>query len=592
MKTKDEVLGRLVERSASYWGISRKEVNDPFLLMLYDVLATEFESLGDDIEAMQSEALMNMADFLLPEAMSLVRPAHAIASAAPVAPMGKLSPFSQFFVQVRTRDQMGKDLLQDVHFTPIVAQQNIYNIKLAYMAHHHRLYKMEKGKVQEALQRSFDDNYLWLGFKVHPNIENLDGLVLYLDVQDAYADMSWVTLFEQSAWFIGETPLQVSKFSPENEKGESIYQEDTSYYQNIYNGFFYVIEQGLAGKALEEHCPEAIASMLENSDKHHCVWIKIKLASGIKAIDMEHLVVRPNAFVAINRRLYYLTQKVENGKTFHMPLGAKDHWMGVQNVADEMGRPLLPISFAKMADQNAQEGYYSVRRGKVARIDKDDAKSSLLKLTKVLQEELIAYKSLKQEFLAPFIGKIGEDIDILAEKVKLFDFDPGDEKHFLYIRPYPDSRFVDATYWGSTGAYANSIPRNALLQEYNGTYMKPDAVMFITEVKYGKNPLDSADKRDLLRYAITSRDRIVSKSDLKGFVMHKFGDFIKDVDIRKGMFISDSPKEGYVRCVELVVVTNGRNDVNWPLMKLQIEQAIAEKSAIDQRVIVRIEKGG
>ena len=56
-----------------------------------------------------------------------------------------------------------------------------------------------------------------------------------------------------------------------------------------------------------------------------------------------------------------------------------------------------------------------------------------------------------------------------------------------------------------------------------------------------------------LRYGLLSRERIISKEDIKSYLLHKLGKYVESVEVGNGVAISPDSKKGLIRVTEIKI---------------------------------------
>ena len=64
-----------------------------------------------------------------------------------------------------------------------------------------------------------------------------------------------------------------------------------------------------------------------------------------------------------------------------------------------------------------------------------------------------------------------------------------------------------------------------------------------------------ADQLAAYRYALMSRDRIVTNEDIRAFAQLELGSLVSAVHISKGVMNSQSEKQGFVRTIDVCLTT-------------------------------------
>ena len=78
----------------------------------------------------------------------------------------------------------------------------------------------------------------------------------------------------------------------------------------------------------------------------------------------------------------------------------------------------------------------------------------------------------------------------------------------------------------------------------------------MTTVHGGKNQLNSQDRLNSSRRSLLSRNRVVTREDVKALCFELYGDKIGKVEIKRGYLKDIALKKGLVPCIEIVLTTN------------------------------------
>ena len=82
-ETKEEIKDRMIKTALDYWNVKKVENLDPFIRLLIEALAVQLHSLSEDISDIETRAMRRLSEVLLPEALTVVHPAHAIMYSTP-----------------------------------------------------------------------------------------------------------------------------------------------------------------------------------------------------------------------------------------------------------------------------------------------------------------------------------------------------------------------------------------------------------------------------------------------------------------------------------------------------------------------------
>ncbi len=80
---------------------------------------------------------------------------------------------------------------------------------------------------------------------------------------------------------------------------------------------------------------------------------------------------------------------------------------------------------------------------------------------------------------------------------------------------------------------------------------------------------------------LLSKDRIVTREDIKSFVLYSLGKLAKSVDIRDGIAISNDVRRGIIRTTEVRIELSGASKeekVDLPAMTSFLEDELSKRS--------------
>ena len=76
----------------------------------------------------------------------------------------------------------------------------------------------------------------------------------------------------------------------------------------------------------------------------------------------------------------------------------------------------------------------------------------------------------------------------------------------------------------------------------------------ITETTGGAEEQKQSDTILAYKYALTTRDKIISVEDVKNYCRMTLKDKLKNINVKRGIMVSDKPKEGFIRTVDINIV--------------------------------------
>ena len=124
-----------------------------------------------------------------------------------------------------------------------------------------------------------------------------------------------------------------------------------------------------------------------------------------------------------------------------------------------------------------------------------------------------------------------------------------DDVNYVIIEPVENSGHTYATFWMTNCSMANSFrPATELSSQIN-----QQKITLLTETVGGLEEQKRSDTILAYKYALTTRDKIISKEDVKNYCKMVLRDEVKRINVKRGTMISDRPKEGFIRTVDVEI---------------------------------------
>ena len=108
------------------------------------------------------------------------------------------------------------------------------------------------------------------------------------------------------------------------------------------------------------------------------------------------------------------------------------------------------------------------------------------------------------------------------------------------------------------------------LKNYQTVGLKQKKTSLLTSSYSGRNALDMKDRLNAYRKTLLTRDRVVTKQDVKLVCMEFFGEKITDVHVKNSYTVDVSLNKGMVNCIDIELVSNKSIDIDpyeWDFMK-------------------------
>lgn len=565
------IKSRMLKRIMELWGIPSLDTVDPVIKLIVDVLAYELAGVGHAMEHSDALLMEKLAEILLPGSWLVPRPFHALVRSEPLDSQVTLSPDNLFFIPSRQFDHSGAEEIFDVFFSPLGSTQLIKG-NLAFLATRRHLHRLEAGgkKSPIASGRSkggISDRTLWLGLTLDSRIESLEQLNLNVDLGPNAFQLS--SLLGQTRWFTeAGLPLKVeyTRFLEEGEgntrfngKQWEIRQPVQSILTDIadhYHGQFLTLRADSSGNripAKKKIFPEVFLQEFGEGITEELIdpvsWFRVEFPAAFLPEVVESLRIQLNVFPMVCRKAYYGQAIVKNlTKIIPLPVGERFTFFAMDRIYDSNGTYFRPRS---LRDIEAKKGSFYLHKGVLERFDQRNAGAQIAKLLRVVREEGAVMAAFGQDLTLTNLNNLKREIDAFQKRLDRTKSIEKAENNFMVLEPYPDSGTVEFEYWGIMGQEAATVSPGATLQQYKDLSVAPGTTKLLTRPSGGAIKEVDEQKVRALRYGLLTRDRMVSREDIRQFLFFSLGEFLEKIEIKEGVSISNHPKKGLVRTIEI-----------------------------------------
>jgi hypothetical protein len=263
--------------------------------------------------------------------------------------------------------------------------------------------------------------------------------------------------------------------------------------------------------------------------------------------------------------------------------------MTVHRVSDSNNRTLTEIPYGRSSTKKT--GYYSLRYGGAERFDNRSAQDMVNYLIELCRDEVVAFASLDQDFIATILQVISKELSIVDHRVANAEKLVKKTLSYLVTEAFDVDCQLFVEYWVTQSTSANNIRSGTLFKVIETSALVTDECILLSETKGGKEGLKSGDRLNAYRYSLGSRDRLVTQDDIRNFCKYEMGEKFKDIKFSKGLAISPHPKQGYIRTLDIILIPYRFNELNaaeWDLVANDILYKIKTNSCgeINYRIFV------
>lgn len=576
-ESREHIRNRMLQNAAKIWGYSETEDAsnfDPLVGLLLSVNATEMERLSNEIYHSRNRVMERIVQLLAPDVLTAPHLASAILNANTLEDVATLSPKEQFYItqNIQTGEEAFKN--RDIFFTPTDAFTiNRCNVKYAVTGN--KIYRYNGGITKEvvAIARegaALPNATIWIAVD-KPDI-NLANTQFYFQYRSEVNKDVFYKQLKNTAWSCNGKSIntQAGYNSIANADAdwfaEQIIEQKnsaTAKYMRLVNelyeeNFITIREQNLHGQ--NQLPPEIRASFeegIKNIDQEDLRWIKISFAESITNTMLEDVSIFSNCFPVVNRKLHNITYRIQEMTNVIPLLTGNDQFFDIAEITDENGRPL------HIRDNNEDEHNKMsilMRNGGAGRFDERDATVVIENLVQLLRDESASFSKSGKDLIAQEVKTLQQSITKVENMV-------GNAHHqtsftpYLMVRnqKYAHSKYLYIQYWSTNGFDANGLRPGTRFQPYKTGSINHSSVMLLTSTQGGKNRLSQSDSVLAYKYALLSKDRVMSTEDIHLYCRMFVGKIMRNISVKKGFMISAETTKGFMKTIDVFITINRKD---------------------------------
>lgn len=560
------------------WNITDLRQVDPVIDLILDVIAYNSSRLHQNISDSDSSVLHRLACLLVPQQWSLPMPSHALLSVEPKDDESRLlTPQDRFY----TRKMMFEKGWVDLDFSPL-SNYPLVNAKIKGLSYDSRVMYSYEGSLQETELSNVvvpsEDGVVWIGLEMTKSLlRSTHNLVLCVLLED-----NNLTPFLRDVQVydgVGEKlDVSVPQFPLEHSEKYHYFDEISDYYANNF------IQISLDSKALSSNPFSTYPSEWEVSDEdgdegNKLVWLKLKFPVMFNHVDLGKIRFLLNTYPVVNRTLITVQHNfARKGNIVALPCKENRFLLNVESFHDDANHQYVDIAHNY---SESSIGTYSLYFGNIERFDSDNARILINKLIQLIHEDGSAFESLEIDTLTDQLNNLYDNIENIEKSI--FDFTQAKSipRAFLFTHPYKKTSEVEVSYWTTDAEVANGLDSRTVVYQSDNDKFSTSGLLFQTTTKQGNAHESERDLINRLRYGLLSKDRIVTREDIKSFVLCRLGKLVKSVDIRDGIAISSDVRRGIIRTTEVRIElsrTSKEEGVDLPAMTSFLEDELSKRS--------------
>ncbi|GIM57384.1 type VI secretion system baseplate subunit TssF [Capnocytophaga canimorsus] len=612
--SKEAIKARMLKNAVKIWGLKSITSVDPFVKLLIESFSTEIFKIANDVQTSQSRITEKMARLLTPSLYTHPRPAHAVGITLPIEKEEFLPEYTEFFTQKQIVSNVKgeSDDTLTFSFTPVDAVR-LYRMQVSclltetsYSIFDEFHQKIPMGKLPKRLR----GNSITIGIDVSSYKGKIPNQLALYCSNPAFEALDFVwKLLPFVSIRCNDKELTVTKGFPYESKEyfnslsgyEEIFNEYTLEHRiqesvkNIYEAHFIQIS-GLSDSLITTKFPDSLAcidttEVVSALLKPKMLWLEIVFPVQYTPDIIEGFSFALNAFPIYNRSWKNNTGTLDvMGNTVPLLTRLHEYFLYPEKVEDSYGNSYQNIPFVQNDDLG--QGLYSIRKGGMERFDQRSAVDMMTGLLELVRDEVSAFSVYRRDDVIESIKKMILQMRTLQQQTLYSDKNIKQEVHYAVINPLQKAEYFKVSYWVTHCEMANNLRAYTTLKPLKRVISgNTRDLILLTDTVGGARQQQGTNAVEAYKYALTTRDRIITKEDIKSFCRLLLQDDLKAVEIKRGMIISDLPKEGFVRTIEVEITpvsyaVYGKN--YWDKTALSIKAQIASKSIDGVEFVVRI----
>jgi len=568
--SKEEIRNRMMKNAASLWGVPANEIDtsfDPIVALLISACAAEIEKIASEVNESQTRITEKIIQLMTPEFVFGARPAHSILYTEPVDSNLKIQPEYLFAYKKKVSYKNVAENYKDIYFSPLQSF-NLIDAKVKHIATGNLIGEINKTKQLQPLfnNANLPQSTLYLGLQTNDNSASLKNVSLFFEQQDIKNNTIFYHHLKNAEWYVNGEKINTNAGFYNSEKQnalklDSIFNKVSSKTYNIeeqvrnnYSKHYITIKNDIKCSTLKPKPYTELESVIsENKLKidDDIIWIKVVFPRVVNNTMLASVFCSFNAVPVINRKLNGFTYQLKEFIDI-VPITTEDLFLDLKSLTNTSGKS---YKLQSKDDSNKEKGSFVLRTDNVGKLDHRKAKEYVTHLIELLKDESASFSFFNNDFLFKNLKTLNQLIALLENKVSEIAHQIT-ETSYISLTPYRKKESLIIEYWTTNGIEANNIKIGSDLKVYNGVGIKQKSSVLLTSSFGGKSDLTMNERLNAYRRSLLSRDRIVSREDIKALCYEMYNDKIESVNVYKGYTKDIGLKKGLLQCINIDLKPN------------------------------------
>ncbi|SFI49538.1 type VI secretion system baseplate subunit TssF [Halpernia frigidisoli] len=608
--SKEAVKARMLQNATKLWGLKNIQSLDPFVKLLIDAFSTEIFKANNEIESINGRILEKLSRLLTPTKYAHPNPAHAIAFSYPDEDHELVMEHSEYFLkkQLNSLYKNTSDKQIEIAFTSvdsvelIKAQTSLIIVGNTAYSIDEEMNKIPMVRLENKVE---DYRTIKLGIDISDyTSEVFPSKIAIFCSNPTYENVDFVyRLLPHIKVYHNDIPLEITSGLSYREESEAegfekifefqsikqkikediknTYQEKFIEVNGIYPSMFKKIEAGL---------PEDLddgSTVWGPYRGKKILWLKLEFPPQFTAEILENFLFVLNAFPVYNRgwkKTEYALDIMGN----NIPLETSDDefFLYVDEVIDGRGKKYIEIPFTPTEELDGN--LYTLRKGGMERFTKRNATDLMSHVMELLRDEVAAFSIINRDKVKDVLGEISEKMKGLMKKVEIANQELREDVNYVIIEPLENAAHTYASFWITHCTLANNIRPGTVLNSQK----RAQTFTLLTQTSGGAEEQKQSDTILAYKYALTTKDKIISVEDVKNYCRMILKDSLKKINVTRGTMISDKPREGFIRTVDIEITVQDYSFFGskyWNNMASTLKNNIKNKAidGIEYRLVIK-----
>lgn len=571
MYSKEAIKARMLQNATKIWGVKSPQLLDPFVKLLIDAFSTEIFKANNEIQNVNGRILEKLSRLLTPSIYTHPVPAHAVAFTSPIDDHEVLLDHSEFFFKKQMNSYLKAESKKQVNipFTP-AGSVSLIKMQTSLIFAGNTCYsiddKLNKIPVLRYQSRPADYSRVVIAIDAtHYSKDNLPNYISLFCSNPSYEYLDFIyKLLPYVSVFNKDNPLQVKSglryLKDEKVTGyeqlfheQSIKTKTIDTIRHIYDHKFIEISGFTKNMIAEEGVlPTELQFLSDNAELNKqlkgkkMIWLTMEFPPQFTAEILDNFLFVLNAFPVYNRGWKKTEYSLDiMGNNIPLVTDEGEHFLYVDEVQDGDGSIYTEIPFTPNDD--LQKGLYTVRKGGMERFSSRNAVDLIANVLELSRDEIAAFSLLNRDNVKSVLGEMSDKMKTMVQKINNAKKAIRQELNYVIMEPIEKTDHTFASFWITHCTLANHLrPGSELNNQLNS-----QTLVLLSESLGGMEEQTGIDSVQAYKYALTTRDKIISMEDVKSFCRMFFKEELKDVQVKRGTMISHKPKEGFIRTVEI-----------------------------------------